>query len=436
MAVGVDNRTLAEVVKEVMRIAGLIVNEGTFTAGTTTTGTDATNERTPTAQANSLVGQYLYIWEGTGAGDYHEISSYSIGVFTWAVAGTAPTTTSKWVRVRINPQRVIDAVAEMTRAAWRKQAIPVMHTATVTNSLLEHFGDFEYGSTTPTGWALAGAGASALRETTNTDADGVPSGVYRTAITAGGGAAATLTFTVEAKYLSLIRGRTLYLQGHILEAVAADGAVRVSYTNSAGSSTDTDRTGTYAGNWEDLEDIANTGITMPDPVTNLSVQLRIVAGATVRLDDIMLLGPKIYDYALPSGTIGLEDVIYMEDGYRSKNYSMPLYYGSDWIVRRRESAPSETKYDNDAIHFKRSLPSGRHLRMATYVAPAVQTTATSNVDPNPVWLAHAAAEYILVGRKVQDEARIAQVRAWLNDPRNSHEVDTLRGHPYIPVEAR
>ncbi len=397
-------------------------------------------------EANSLKGNFLYSTGGTGAGDEHELyeSGYStIGVMGWAVAGTAPTITTTWVRLAVRPQLILDAIAEVTRQTWRKQAIPVMYTALVTNNLLEDLGDFERwpdGATVaPPGWTLAGAGSSIARETYNTNANGTPSGVYHPAITAGAGAVATFTFTVEAKYLPLIRGQSLTLQGWIEEAVAGDITIRVSHTNSANTATNKDTQGTYAGNWESIGGYTGSGvsISLPDPCTNLSVQARIALSAVSRLDDLMLYGPYISDYPLPSQTIGLEPIIWMEDGFRSKNFSYPLYFGADWEVRRRESAPSTTKYDSDMIHFKRPLPSGRHLRMATYQAPSVQTTATSNVDPNPTWLALAAAIQLIdqVGAG-NANVKVEALKLKLAAMEATSEGNTLKGIPFVAVESR
>ena len=61
MAVGVANKTLAEVVAEVARLGGWWRNAGTATAGSTTSLTDANNERTPVDEARSVAGTFIYI---------------------------------------------------------------------------------------------------------------------------------------------------------------------------------------------------------------------------------------------------------------------------------------------------------------------------------------------------------------------------------------
>lgn len=419
--------------------------EGTSTAGATTSLTDAANFRTPVAQANAVTGKYLWMFSGTGAGQQAEVITYgTIGVFTWSPTLTSPAADTGWVLTTKRPQAAIDAIAEVTREAWRKQAIPVMHTALGTNNLLEDLGEFEIwssgASSAPNGFTLAGAGASVARETVNSTADGTPSGVFNVSLTAGGGAVGTLTFTVEQKYLNSLKGQLLTLQGWLQEAVAGDAVVRVTYTDSTNTPTTNDTAGTYAGNWEAIGASTPAQIAMPNPVTNLTVQLRAALSAVTRFDDIMLLGPPIYDYPLPPACIGIGDAIMMEDGFRSKNFSIPLQYGGDWEIRRRESAPSTSKYDNDVVHFKHALPSGRHLRMTTYQAPSVQTTMTSNVDPNPVWLETAAAVRLLEQDDIEPESaaerRLNSLKQKLAQMERTSEGDIRIGHPFIEIEPR
>jgi hypothetical protein len=65
MAVAVAQQTLGEIVVEASRLCGYLQNQGTATAGSTTSLTDATNEQTPTANVNLIKGQYLYIHLGS-----------------------------------------------------------------------------------------------------------------------------------------------------------------------------------------------------------------------------------------------------------------------------------------------------------------------------------------------------------------------------------
>src|SRR3990167_1460439 len=84
MTVAVAAQTLGEVSLRVAQLSGFWRNQGTATAGTALTLTDATNERTPTASDLAIVGKFLYIWGGVAAGTDREITAYgTIGVFTW-----------------------------------------------------------------------------------------------------------------------------------------------------------------------------------------------------------------------------------------------------------------------------------------------------------------------------------------------------------------
>ena len=441
MPVGTDGRTFAEVVKETMRLCGLIENEGTYTAGTTTTGTDATNERVPTAQANSLVGQFLFFWEGTGVGDYHEISSYgTIGVHTWAVAGTAPTTTTKWVRTRINPQRVIDAIDEATRKARSEQAIEFQDESLITNNLLDYFGTMEHwddgAAVAPEGWTAGGAGVAVARQGTT-----VAQGTYSARVTAGGGAVGTLTRTISTELNDLIKGQTLHLLGMINEAVAADLTVRVAVTKTDGTAatgSPLDITGTLASNiWQEIEDFATRSIAIPDPVASVAVSTRSALSAVTYVDDLWLGGPTLRNYLLPRVAIGIGDTIEMESGYRSRRYTTKLYYGSDWEVRRRGYPDGTSAYRE--IHFFSHvpLPSARHLRMTLYREPDV-VTATSNVETEPAWLAHKAAVRVVEQQKISDDNlnRLTIIRSSLADMERSPQGKPHRSKPIHWFETR
>lgn len=438
MAVGVANRTLAQVVRETARLCGFIINEGTATAGTTTSLTDANNERTPIAQDASVVGTYIYITGGlAGAvGNAREISSYAtLGVFTWIQAvGTAPDSTSTWIRVRVRPQRIIDAIDEVTRRAWRKQAIPWVLESITTNNLLGPYGTFEAwengASSAPDGWTLGGSGASVARESTT-----IAQGLYSAALTAGSSAVGTLSRTLSFYSTRELDGISLTLLGAMAENAASDGVVRVTTTNSAGTATNTDRTGTYASNrWQDLDDISSASISTPDPVVSVQVQCRAVASATVYFDDLVLYGPPLYNYPLDPTITGIGATIWMESAYRSGKFTYPLYYDSDWDISTQDVLVSSPRQ----LHLKRALPSARHLRMEVYRAPDVQATATSNVEPNPVWLAHAAAVRLLEQEKMTPEnvARLGYIRGELERLEKTTEGNTIVGKPVVWIERR
>lgn len=436
MAVGVADRTLQLVVKEALRIGGWILNEGTSTAGTTTSLTDASRERTPVAQANSVSGTYLWMFSGDGAGQQSEISSYgTLGVFTWIPALTSPGTNTGWVRCSLRPQRIIDAIDEITRAGWRRQALPYVSEAILTNNLIGYQGameEWDAGITSASnGFTLAGAGSSIARSTTS---------FYRTyaaQITAGGGAVATLTRGIPSDLMRLINGKSLTLLGGIAANVAADVVVRITVTSAVGTVTTTNRTGTLAGNrWERLADISTATIAIPDPVDTVDVQVRAVASAVVYADDLGLYGPPLYDYEFPPILIGLNPIILMETAYCNRQFTIPLYYGSDWTIVQQDPLINNARF----LHFNRPLPSARHLRIAGYRAPDVQATMASNVEPNPVWLAMAAAVKVMSQETIESrsstERRFLNLKDDLARLEGSSAGDTLRHTPYVAIEPR
>ena len=394
-------------------------------------------------EANSVSGHFLYSTAGTGAGDQHEVSSYgTIGVFTWAVAGTAPTSTTTWIRMAIRPQLILDAIDEVTRRAWRKQAIPYLSEAIVTNNLLTNGSMEEWSSgasSAPDGWALAGAGAAVAR--TGPDSSNRAQGIYAAQVTAGGGAVGTLTKTLPIHLMRLCDGTSLTLLGIMQGATAADVVARVAITNSAGTVTNTDRTGTLAGNrWEELSDISSSGISCPDPVADIALQLRTAAGLNGFFDDMVLHGPHLYNYPLPRVLIGLGPIIWMETAYRNNQFTIPLYYGADWIIQGQDSVLADSQITERVLHLIRSLPSGRHLRIAGYRAPDVQATATSNVEPNPVWLATAAAVRLMEQQDIAPgssaERRLNNLRLELARLEATTEGNTLKGIAFVPIEPR
>lgn len=443
MTVAVSQRTLAQVVKEVLRLGGYIVPgaEGTSTAGGTTSLTDAANFRTPTAQAGAVTGKYLWMHSGTGIGQQAEIITYgTIGVFTWSPTLTSPAGDTGWILCTTRPQRAIDAIAEVTRRAAYKQAVPYMSEALVTNNLLQGYGSMEEwasGATSaPDGWTLAGAGAAVAR--IGPDSSNKVQGTYAAQVVAGGGAVATLTRTIPQDLANLVAGQSLTLLGTMNGLAAGDAVVRVTVTATTTAQTNTDRTLTLANNvWQELSDISQAGIATPKPLSNIIVSLRTLAGATNYFDDIVLYGPRLYDYELPYSLIGLEPIITMESGYRTLQFTEELHYGADWTIIKQDSALAISPASARILRFNRPLPSGRHLRIKGYRAPTVQTTQSSNVDPNPSWLAHAATEYLLEGERPteQTEQRLANVRAWLRDPHNAAEVNTVEGG-FVRIEGR
>lgn len=431
----VTERTLAAVVAEVARLGGWWRNAGTATAGTTTTLTDATNERTPVTEANSVKGTFLYFTGGTGAGDEHEIheSGYStIGVMGWATAGTAPTTSTTYVRMAIRPQLILDAIAEVTRESWRKQAKPYTTEAIVTNNLLMHYGAMEEwaagASSAPDGFTLGGAGAAVARESTI-----IAQGLYSAKVTAGAGAVGTLTRTLPRELVSRCKGETLFLLGLIAENVVGDITVRVDVTKTDGTAatgSPHDREGTLTGDrWQELEDINATGISIPDPVGSIAVSTRSALSAVTYADDLVLYGPPIYDYDLPATLIGLQTTIWMETDYRSGKFTIPLRYGDDWKIIKKDGSAARL------LHFHRPLPSARHLRIEGYRAPDVITAATSNVEPKPTWLAHAAAVR-LVGQvgAGSDHVDVDALKAKLESLEGSTEGNVLKNTIVIFIE--
>lgn len=441
MAVAVSSRTMGQTIKDCARLTGDLQNEGTATAGSTTTLTDANNERTPVANTNRMAGQYVFVDGGVGIGDAREVTSYgTIGVFTWIQAvALAPDTTSTWVRLSRRPQAFIDAINAVTRRAAWKQAQPYQSLALVTNNLLQYYGsmeEFSSGtSSAPDGWTLAGAGSSVARSSA---AAQVGAGLYSVEVTAGGGAVATLTRTLLYKDIHRLDGGSLRLEGFIAENVAADAVLRVTVTDTAGVATNTDRTGTYTGNRpQELKDISTATIAIPNPVAAIAVQCRSALSAVTYFDDLMLFGGEpIRDYDLPPSFIGIEPVIMMESGLHTGQYRIPLVHGRNWSIAPQDGLGT-TRVGILRMH--QDLLDGRHLLIKGYRAPDVlAATSTAGVEPNPEWLALAAAVRILQGDPPSPDrdGRLALLTADLRAMEDTSEGDVRLGRHIIPTEVR
>lgn len=410
MAEAVARRTAGQCVLDIARLTGDIANEGTGTAGATTSITDATNQRTPTAQANSVIGRYLYFPSGTAAGDSHEVSAYdTIGVMTWAVAGTAPTSTTTWILLRRRPQAILDAMSGVTRQAAFQQAIPYPFHGLITNNLLDYYlsgQEWDAGAAVaPTGATLAG-GATIAREATI-----LSFGRYSIALTGVGGVG-TLTRTVPPqRVILLLDGQSLTLKGFMAETTAADAVTRVTSTTTAGVATNTDRTGTYAGDrWEELEDISTATIALTDPAGVLSVQLRVKDAVTTYFQSILLYGPYLREQDLPPTMIGMDHDILMESAWGKGDWKYVLRAGGAWHTAMQEVGTTIRR----KILWHTDLPHERHLLIKGYRAPDVVTAAATNVEPNPEWLVHAAARQLLEGDRPTEEraARLARIDRW------------------------
>lgn len=387
-------RTLGAIVIEVARIAGYLRSRGTATAGTTTTLTDANNERTPTADSTNVVGTFLYIDAGTSSGTARVITTYgTLGVFTWIQTATAPDATSTWARIARDPRDIIAKLDEVTRENARAFAQEFPFRSIVTGSLLGGYGGFEDWpdgtSSAPWGWTLGGAGAAVARQAS------IGHGVYSAGITPAA-AVATLTLTipfVTYRANAFADSGTMNLYGLVAPNAASDVVVRITVTNQTGTATDTNVTSTATGNRaQELDELTNAdNISLGTNTATLAIQVRVVANASrADVEDLALMPTwPIYEYDLPPTLIGIAGDILMESGYRTNRYIHHLRRGYDWEVIRRPGSTYRT------LRFDKALPTLRHLHINGLQAPAVQATTTSNLNMDADYAANAAALLLL-----------------------------------------
>ena len=423
MAEAVERRTAGQVFTAIARMGGYIAAEGTGTAGATTSITDATRMRTPVPQANTIIGKWLYFPSGTAAGDYHEVSAYgTIGVLTWAVAGTAPDSTTTWLLLTKHPQAILDAMSDETREAAFDQAIAYPFHGLITNNLL---GDGLSGQEWDNGATSAPTGTVMANATIARDGSVRVIGRYSGALT-GSGAVGTLNVTVPPELVvNLLDGQSLTLKGYTSETTAADVVIRVITTTTAGVATNTDRTGTYAGaRWEQLKDISTAVITQSDPAGVLEVEVRVKDGVTGNYQSILLYGPYLREQDLPPTMIGMEPEVLMESGWGKTDWKKRYRRGEGFHTMRQEVGTTIRR----KIIWHQNMPHERHLLINGFRAPDVVTAAATNVEPNPQWLTRAACRRLLESDRTTEDtrAKLVAIGRWFDNPRNADAIKPNR----------
>ena len=392
MPTAITQRTAGQVLVDIAKLTGDWINEGTATATFAGTNvTDANNERTPIGKANVVKGTYIYIYAGTSAGTAREINDYTtIGVMPWTETATTLDGTSLWVRLRRRPQNFLDAIAAVTRENQRRLAFTRSDDAIVSGSLLGYYGGFEAwpggAATAPDDWVLAGAGAAVARESTIRG-----HGDYSVKLTAGGAALGTLTYTVPMRRLRGLDSQSLKLIGMLANTAAADAVVRATTKAGLVAAVNTDRTSTYTTNeWQELKDISDASITLPDRLISLEVQLRAVASAACYFDDIHPISPLVNEYDLPDDLIGFASPwLSLESSFGRRDYVPALMKGRDWFVDER------TDTGNPVLRMINRPADGLHLKYEGIWQPAVVTATTTNLEIDSEYLTHAVAARLL-----------------------------------------
>ena len=311
-------RTYGQCFLDVARLSGNILAQGLATAGTTTTLTDATNERTPLVNANVVTSTFLTIYGGTAAfgttalNTPKEITTYTLGVYTWQAAMTsAPDTTSLWVRTRIPPKAILDAIDQVTRENAYYQARNYLSDSLATNDLLQGKGRFEEWSagttSAPDGFALTG-GATVAQDTSLVAREtsvAVTSGIFAMALT-GGNAIYQVPNSV-VRQVNQYGLQSLLVKGVMAETTAGDGKLVVAAQDSTGAYTNiATYTGTYSGNAiQEIDSITPVTLAPPAVITAIQIQLTAKSGTGVYFKDIMVYGPPVYEYDLPASVTGV-----------------------------------------------------------------------------------------------------------------------------------
>lgn len=446
MVVAVAQMTHAEAVYQVARLGGYVHAQGTTTAGSTTSGTDATNQRTPVANANLITGKFFWGRSGDAIGQGDELTSYAtIGVMTWNTAGTSPGSNTSWALMSINPDLIIEALTDVQRKAAFTHAQAHPSLAIITNNLLNSSGVFEEwtsGTTSPPdGWEAA-SNANILQLTSSSTPQRVSSS-FAMQVTDTSSGTGFIDYIVPKKHYLRLESVSLRALGVLAQNAATTGRVQIRVTDTPNTTTtqeyDNDQTGER---WQELHDLNTASFALPSTINDL--RLRVLArstGGETQVDDLLLHGgPAITDYDLPNTLIGAERNILMENGYRTGQYTARLQFGRGWTFVRDFDGTPQIRLASSGHG---GIPTGRHLWINGYKAPTVVTSGSTNVEVDPEFLTRAAAIQVLSqgsrnseSREIEAWGRLAELKAWMLQPENQRHVNPNRDKQIIWALAR
>lgn len=332
---------------------------------------------------------WVQIRSGTNDGEARQVSDFvsSGGTITVREAFTAQVGAGVTFELhRYSPRRLHEAINQAMRECYALRHLYVARgraeSIIVDNLLLNS--DFETG--TFTSWTLGGAGAAQAA-----DPDLYWHGARSAQITAGAGAAATLSQAINASPAwANIRepgGRRFFFWAWVY-ATAADTA-RLQLTDG----TDTESSSYHSGNdgWELLE----VSITPGNNIGTVTAQFQVAASGVARIDaaSLHVAGHPLLRYALPSDIDNVGAVSIQTDRFLR-----------DSPYRHLPSAYITEENNARSLVLPPGLPPGHRIRMEgrivlTAISNAESATAedtTTEIDsPRTRLLVLKAAELVL-----------------------------------------
>mgnify|MGYP005819579167 CR=1 FL=1 len=388
--------------REIARMLGDMVVEGTATAGTSTTLTDTNALLFETD--DDIKGAWLGIDEGVAIGDERPISASSASSDNVTVVdtfSTTPDTTSKYfVTRRWRPQQYLDAVAAAVRRAQRFHLVPLDDIAGHIDELIT-LGDIlstdgngngqmeELTSGVPDGWTADGNTTSAK----DTDADDVKRGTSSYKMTSDGTNLAQITQAI--KYFDRYAGTGLTFKAWMRADTDARALIRID----DGPSTAVTDTGADGANvWELLE----AALTIDEDPTGIDIDCEISSGGAVNanFDDVRLIweGGTIYEYDLPARLVYLSKVE-IEVGSNISGSPRP----NVWTEIPRRAWKVQRGASPKLIFIPEYYTPGRdvHVRLTGQAHPATLTIATpatmyaETVEADPEYVKAFCKWYLL-----------------------------------------
>jgi hypothetical protein len=389
----INQLTAKQTIRELARMVGDLLVEGTATAGSGTTLVDTKNLLFATD--DDIKGDWLAIDAGAAIGDERPISSFTASSDTATVvdgfSATPDTTSTYIVTRRWRPQLYLDAVAAAVRRAQHFQLFPLDDIAGHQNELIT-MGDIlstdgngngqmeNFTSGVPDGWTEKANTTSA----SDSDTDDARRGTTSYKCTSDGSNLAGIKQAI--KYFERYAGTTVDFKAHI----RADTDARLLIRVDDGPSTAVTDTGADGANvWEEL----TASLTIAANPTGIDVDCEISAGGAVigNFDDVRLIwqGGTIYEYDLPSRLVYLSKVE-TEIGSNVSGSTSP----NVWVDVPRNAWKVQRGTNPKLVFIPERYTPGKdvHVRITGQAHPATLTSAT----PATMWAetVEAPAEFV------------------------------------------
>ena len=387
---------------------------GTATGGTTTTLIDTTN--LIHADTDQLKGYQLYIYGGTAIGQTRFITAFTPATDTVTfAAGTAPDTTSTYeIHRRFTVAEYNAAIDAAHNAARYRMLLDKFDESIILNNILSNglFATWT-SSSACTGWTKD-ANSTLARESSI-----IYARTYSAKLTTDGTNIGSLSQSVSN--YPAHAGEDLTLRGWLFTSTASRVRIRLADGVNTWNSDYHDTKG-WGGDDGTYLELADKSIS--DAATELTASVQVSSGTAVNVyvgrmelqgGKRGLLPSSVYDYAIPSGFVGLYDV-QMEDGEHNKFYSLD---NLDWDIRgegtRQLYIPSPR--------------SGRAIRLCGQAKATLPTADTSTIELNEEFITAYACWRLLLGKENKTAEDFTALQWWKREAESLIRAKTVGFNP-------